>query len=424
MDESAPGSVFSRVCCRREDCRNLASWSCCREWWVGAHNAIRATRTSGFAGRTDFSAVWGKETRFSCRVEAVFGPLCCAARVKSPVAAPGEPDPWLLLAGRVRAADAVDAPSEPFARAKSAGVPLAHRARAIAAMTAVARPSSRRETAQRRQPTAAADLAPVERTTPRHRWWRAPRLPRRGPLPESERSARTRCPRVRQRAQRGDRRRACSALGAQELGPARADPARRRAEARDAQRGRDRGGGDVDPELQQLTLDAHIAPARVLPRQPEDQAACLGRKRRTTRPAGAASAFALQQRPVPAAERLRADRKGRPPLGRKQPAHRSKQRTVSGRVLRPPPSAPQDRHLVAQDHDLELALTPAAGEQTNETAEEPVQQTGQQDAQSEPLPPSPPAPPSRPNRVSLPHRVVAKRRVARDVDSLDAELHR
>jgi hypothetical protein len=39
---------------------------------------------------------------------------------------------------------------------------------------------------------------------------------------------------------------------------------------------------------------------------------------------------------------------------------------------------------VAQNNDLELALTAAAGEQTNETAEEPVQQTGQQDAQSGP----------------------------------------
>jgi hypothetical protein len=35
--------------------------------------------------------------------------------------------------------------------------------------------------------------------------------------------------------------------------------------------------------------------------------------------------------------------------------------------------------LVAQNHDLELALTAAAGEQTDETAEEPVQQTGQQE---------------------------------------------
>src|SRR5438046_3634109 len=92
------------------------------------------------------------------------------------------------------------------------------------------------------------------------------------------------------------------------------------------------------------------------------------------------SAIALQQRPVPAAERLRVDRKARPPLGRTQPAHCRKQRTVSGRVPRPRPSATQDRHLVAQNHDLEVALTAAAGEKTNEPAEEPVEQTGQQDA--------------------------------------------
>jgi hypothetical protein len=30
---------------------------------------------------------------------------------------------------------------------------------------------------------------------------------------------------------------------------------------------------------------------------------------------------------------------------------------------------------MAHNHDLELALTAAAGEQTNETAEQPVQQT-------------------------------------------------
>jgi hypothetical protein len=49
---------------------------------------------------------------------------------------------------------------------------------------------------------------------------------------------------------------------------------------------------------------------------------------------------------------------------------------------------------MAQNHDLELALTAAPGEQPNETTEEPIQQTGQQDAQSEPLRPSSPAPPS------------------------------
>ena len=97
--------------------------------------------------------------------------------------------------------------------------------------------------------------------------------------------------------------------------------------------------------------------------------------------------MALQQRPVPAAERPRADREARPALERKQPAGRSKQRTISGRVLQPLPAAPQDRNLVAQNHDLELAPTAAADEQTHENAEEPVQQTGQQDAESEPLRP-------------------------------------
>jgi hypothetical protein len=132
-------------------------------------------------------------------------------------------------------------------------------------------------------------------------------------------------------------------LGAQELRPAGADPARRRPEPRASQHGRDRGGGDADPELEQLTLDAHVAPARVLSRQPPDQAARLGRKRRTAGPAPAASPTSLKQRPVPAAERLRADRKAGPALGREQPADRSEQGPVDGRVRRPPPAAPEDR---------------------------------------------------------------------------------
>jgi hypothetical protein len=47
---------------------------------------------------------------------------------------------------------------------------------------------------------------------------------------------------------------------------------------------------------------------------------------------------------------------------------------------------------MAQNHNLELALSAVAGKQAKETAEEPVQQRGQQDAQSEPLRPSSPAP--------------------------------
>jgi hypothetical protein len=98
----------------------------------------------------------------------------------------------------------------------------------------------------------------------------------------------------------------------------------------------------------------------------------------------------VQQRPVPAAKRLRTDGKARPPLGRKQPAHCREQGSVGRRVLRPVPSAPEDRELVAQNPNLKLPLTTTAGEHANESAEEPVHQRHQHDAQSEPaLPRSP-----------------------------------
>ena len=170
-------------------------------------------------------------------------------------------------------------------------------------------------------------------------------------------------------------------LGAQELRPGGADAPRCRPHARLAQHGGDRSGGDADAELEQLTLDTYVAPARVLSRQSLDQAARLGRKRGTT---GHAAAFptSLQQCAVPAAKRLRAHRKAGPRCGREQPARGSEQGAVGGRVPRPLSSSPEDRELVAQDHDLKLTLTPAAGEQANDAAQQPVQQTRQHDAQS------------------------------------------
>jgi hypothetical protein len=179
-------------------------------------------------------------------------------------------------------------------------------------------------------------------------------------------------------------------LGAQELRPAGADPPRGGPEAGAAQHGRDRRGRDADAELQQLTLNAHIAPAWILPRQSLDQAARLGRKRRTTWPrttwpVTVASSTSLKQCPVPAAKRLRADRKAAPARGWEHPAGRSEQGSVDRRVLRTPSTAPEDRRLVAQDDDLKLPLTAAAGEYPNDPAEKPVEQTHQHHAQSEPL---------------------------------------
>jgi hypothetical protein len=140
---------------------------------------------------------------------------CAGGEGEGSGSGPREPDLWLRLARRARAGAGFDSPVDPFAHAGSVCVCLVHRAHAIAAMTGGARPSSRREKAERRLPTAAADLTLATRATaPRHRWWRPPWLPlRRVPLPALQPSSRTRCPRGRHRARRGDRRRACSALG-------------------------------------------------------------------------------------------------------------------------------------------------------------------------------------------------------------------
>jgi len=48
--------------------------------------------------------------------------------------------------------------------------------------------------------------------------------------------------------------------------------------------------------------------------------------------------------------------------------------------VRPLPSTPEDRELVAQHDDLKLALTATTGERANENAQEPVQQARQHEA--------------------------------------------
>jgi hypothetical protein len=50
------------------------------------------------AGAGGFGDVWGKETRFKCRLGAVFGPLRWAARVEESRSRPRKADPWLQLA--------------------------------------------------------------------------------------------------------------------------------------------------------------------------------------------------------------------------------------------------------------------------------------------------------------------------------------
>jgi hypothetical protein len=258
----------------------------------------------------------------------------------------------------------------------------------------------KRAAAQSRSRLAAAGgkAAAAGQQRPQNPWCRLPPAGLAEPGPAG--SARRRCGQGRLPASSADRRRPGCAPGRAgtetSWGRSAAAPARG---PRAAQHGRDRARRDADPgspdpQPLQLTLDAHVAPLGVLPRQPFDQTLRLGRKRGTTEPARPLLPISLQQRPVPPAKRLRADRKAGPPFGRQQAARRGEKGSVGVRVPRPLPRASEDRQLVAQHDDLKLPLTATADKHRNENAQEPVEHGHQHEAQSEPAPPRSPVNPS------------------------------
>jgi hypothetical protein len=104
---------------------------------------------------------------------------------------------------------------------------------------------------------------------------------------------------------------ACDLL-AQERRPSTALPPRCRVEPLAAQRGPNRGRRDGHAEPQQLTLDALVAPARVLRGQPDDQLLYLRVQRRPTGLAVWVGPAAGDQAPMPAQQRTRGNEEARP----------------------------------------------------------------------------------------------------------------
>jgi GNAT superfamily N-acetyltransferase len=74
-----------------------------------------------------------------------------------------------------------------------------------------------------------------------------------------------------------------------------------------AQRGADCGSRDAYPKPEQLALDALVAPARILPGQPDDQVLELLVERRSPCSAVRVGPGAGDQPPMPAQQRLRLD---------------------------------------------------------------------------------------------------------------------
>jgi hypothetical protein len=112
-------------------------------------------------------------------------------------------------------------------------------------------------------------------------------------------------------------------------------------------------------------LDALVAPARVLPGQPQDQRNQLVIERRTTASTIGLGPFARDQPPVPSQDRVRRQQEDRPASARKRAAQHREQRSIGRMELGPLNLAAQHSKLVAEHGDLDVfgVLAAKASEQ-------------------------------------------------------------
>jgi hypothetical protein len=119
---------------------------------------------------------------------------------------------------------------------------------------------------------------------------------------------------------------------ADELAPGALAAPRRRRQAMAAQHSANGEVGTAMTQLQQLTLDAAIAPARILPAEAQDQLVelagpCSIGLRRT---ASISRPLATDQLAMPAEEGLRADQQSGPGWARQNPAQGAEQKAIGG----------------------------------------------------------------------------------------------
>jgi hypothetical protein len=163
-------------------------------------------------------------------------------------------------------------------------------------------------------------------------------------------------------------------LGTQELRPGRPLP-RNGSESIAAQDPPDRGSRDPDPQLAQLSLDAHAAPPAVLPTEANDELHEFVAKRRPARSSlcSPPSPFPSGQFPVPTQEGVGGDEEAPPLRPRETTAESSEDRSVGGPVPDMSVDLPfEDSHLVSEHHDLDVLVRSAPLGRDDE-AEEPAE---------------------------------------------------
>ena len=115
-----------------------------------------------------------------------------------------------------------------------------------------------------------------------------------------------------------------------------------------------RARGQSDAELDQLALDAAVAPPRVLRGQTDDESGGLLVDRWATGPEVRISPAPSHEPTVPGEERLGRHREAGPTGAGEEPTQRGEEGTVGGLVGRTSELAPEHGYLVAQGQQLDV----------------------------------------------------------------------
>ncbi len=158
---------------------------------------------------------------------------------------------------------------------------------------------------------------------------------------------------------------ACCLL-AQELSPAWPAAPRRGRQSRRQQEPPDRARRDAHTQLQQLTRDPRVAPARVLPRQAQDELANATLDRRPTAGPLRLRPPAAYELSVPAQQRLRRHNQPVPTSRLEHPAQRREEGAIGCPKRRPRLLPTKHQQLMAQNEQFDIfgeLAAPAAYEQ-------------------------------------------------------------
>jgi hypothetical protein len=149
-------------------------------------------------------------------------------------------------------------------------------------------------------------------------------------------------------------------LRAQKLAPTRPAAPRRRLQPRPTEKTADARWRHPEAELAQLAADPPMAPARILPRQPQHQLPNLSRQLWPSALAGRLSPLPAHKRSMPTQQRTRRHQQHATRRARQMASRGRQQRPISPSELRPRDLPTQNLELVAQHQELNVFHMQAA----------------------------------------------------------------